>query len=940
MLKRLFAQADFRNGLIATGIMLLIALVYFKPVLSGETLQAFDLVQVTGMQKNLQDYRERTGEEAYWSTSMFGGMPVYTIGGRYKGSIASVFSYVANQLVGYPVLVFFFGMLFSFALLRSLKVHWLLALAGGVAYAFFSYHVILYEAGHVSKLRALMYAPAVLWGIILTYRGKLLLGGLITALAVGIELYANHVQMTYYLFFIILAYAIYRFARALKEKQLPQFGKASAVLVAAALLGIGINATKLLPLYEYSQYTIRGPNELSTPIEEIAGQKKADTLQVKKEAGLDRSYAFRWSNGRKELMTLLIPNFVGGKSTEKLEPGGAIQEKLKETDPSGQLFQQVMQSNRGKWNAYWGPQPFTSGPVYLGAVVIFLFIVGLMLVDTGFKWAILYAVLIGMILSLGSRSFTVIESLILLALPAAFIFLQDKVKFPKPALGVGLFVLGVFLMLFFGSENTSSYRITDFFFDYVPLYNRFRAPASMLVIVVMAAPWLAFKGGQKLLSKDVAPERKLQAIYWGGGLLAVLCLIFALLPGAFFDFQTDQELQAIRNAQNRAIPAVYNAFAAEREAMLSGDAWRSLALILLAGGLAWAYAKEKLTNLNLVAGGLAVLVAIDLVGVATRYVAWEDFVKKTAYEQNFQPRQADQFIKKIQDDSGKHFRVYPINRNPFNDGSTPYHLKSVGGYNAAKIRRFQQLADVHLLNTRNKNRFYKEALASQALTPYDLTPGVVNMLNMEYLITSAQFEGMKLPQYEAVGKTNEGEVIFRNRENYGPAWIVRDVRVKDKPDDVLRELYEIDTRTQALIEQDQADQLGEFSTDSIGPDESIKLTSFDNMEVKYSYSSPKDRFVVFSEVYYEKGWVARIDGQETPILQTNFVLRGIRVPKGDHEIVFTFEPQSVQTGALISYTSSVLVLLGFGFVVFLQWKRSKGQSEGVPEDDAKEESED
>lgn len=910
---------------IAIALFLVVSVGYFWPLFQGKALPSSDTISVEGMQQNLTEYEQQYGEPAYWSTSMFGGMPSYTIGSHHKGNWVSDLSDTLERVLPYPVLSFFLGLLLAFGLLRALKVHWLLALAGALGFCFFSYHVILFEAGHISKLRALLYAPGVLLGVILTLRGKYILGAALTAFTVALELNANHVQMTYYLFFIILAIVIADSVRAIREKQVKQLLIAGLLLATAAGIGVAANATRLLPLMEYTDKSIRGPSELSVPVDQLIGGAPAAAQPTGDEpepgsAGLTRSYAFNWSNGRVELFTLLIPNFHGGGSMGELESGNKLEEAFRQVDPSGQAYNQFFQQNRGRFPAYWGSQPFTSGPVYLGAVLVFFFVIGLMLVKGGIKWALLYSALLLLMLSLGSHSFTIFEAIIILLLPVVYALLENKVKFPKAALGVGLTLLGFVIVWVLDTDPSDpnapgQFLFTDLFFKYLPLYNRFRAPASITMLLACVVPLLALLGAQRLLDKDVDSDAKKRAVLYALGLIGGVCVIFALMPGAFFNFMTEQERQAIASNANYSI--LYEGMAAMRKSLMTKDALRSLFFVAAAAGLSFALVRGWMKSSIGFGAGLILLISIDLIGVSTRYVSWSDFVPQATYQQNFQPRQADSYLAARMDTLHQYARVFPLNRNPFNDGATPYHLMSVGGYNAAKVRRYQELADVYLQNPANRTQ------------PYGITTQVVNMLNMQYLILPAEnAQGGVHPQYELLGTTQQGEAVLNNRQNLGPAWIVRNVKVVPIPDSALVGLYGINTAETAIIEARQQPDLATFSSDTLSLGEEVKLTDANNMQMKYSFKSDKARFVVFSEVYYDGGWVATIDGQPAPILQTNYVLRGLVVPAGQHEIVFRFEPQTVANGASISLVASILIFLGLaaaGALAFLQWRKKEQQ---------------
>lgn len=866
MFKRIVQHKEFIPTVISIVVLLTAACLFFAPLLKGKKLAQSDFILVKGMMQNLEEYRaEHPGEDALWSSSMFSGMPAYTIHIQYGGNILRPIWKAMNLGNPNPIGYLFWGMLSFFALLRVYKVETWLAAAGGLAFGFFSYHIIITEAGHLSKLVALLIAPSVLLSVAVAFKGRILLGSALLFFTMGLELLANHVQMTYYLAFVVLAYGIYELVEHIRAGKAVQFGLAVASMGVAVGLAVLINLSHILPMYEYQKYSIRGPSELQKEPSEEATQKQKSKAEAQ---GLDKEYAYAWSNGRDELLTLLIPNMKGGSSN------GYLTKNM-------QTYKTIEQINPDYLNMrlpfYWGTQSFTSGPTYAGAIICFLFVVGLLLVSSGVKWALLYATLVIMLLSLGKNSFALPAALVLLAIPIPYM-LNLEILRKNLLFSFIPIVVGGILVLLLDDDPAKSFTIKDLFFDNLPLYNKFRAPASMLAIVAFTMPWLALLGAQALMDNKLEKSKKLQALYIALGVVGGLCLLLAFAPGVFYTNFKSPNDAALEGQQ-----ALYKAILTDRESMLSGDALRSLGFIVVAAGIIWAYVNQYLKNSAIVGIALLILVGFDLYTVDKRYLSTDEFQTESEFEQNFEPMEADQFLK--QHDKG-YYRVFPMSRNAFNDGRTPYHLKTIGGYNAAKIKRYQQLVEAHISK---------------------LTPNVINMLNTEYLIYNKE---LPPPVYVRLHRSRDGEMVFKNQFNYGPAWICKDVLVVPKPDDALARLDKIYSYDTAIVEQKDANKIGNISRDSVNREtETIKLKKADNRYMEYEYQSDKSRFVTFSEVYYEKGWQAFIDGKEVPILHTNFVLRGLVVPAGKHSITFKYDPEVLHKGTLYSQIGSGLLIL-------------------------------
>jgi len=889
-------QPNFRLDLIAVAVLAAVALAFFAPLLGGKkVLPQGDVVQALGMQKNVADYRARTGEEPYWTESMFSGMPAITVSVRYAGNIIAASYRVMDLGLPYPIGILFWGMLFTFLLARTSGVGPLLAAAGGLAYGFFSFHIAWIEAGHTNKIYALMMAPGVLWGLLWGYRaavdGRSWVRGLTAAAALlivlALNLYYNHAQMSYYLALVVLAVIVAEGIRARAAGMLAAWVRQTGLVLAVALIALLVNAAPLYPLYHYSKLTIRGPSELATGTAETRG------------GGLDRDYAYGWSYGRDELLTLIVPNTMGGGSSGSLAQLGKDSETLKQLRSYNVDAQAALRQLPG----YWGDQAFTSGPVYLGAVVVFAFVLGLLLVDGALKWALLYTTLTALLLSLGKFSFSVPVSALLLAVPALVPLVTRRWPLaPVAAIGAGLFGAAWLLALVVDGDSASTYRLSDLLMDYLPLYNKFRVPSSMLVIVALTAPWLGLLGLQAATNGSIDARKRQAAIYWATGLTGGLCLLLALVGGELLSFSAEGD-------KRYQLPQpLLDAIIADRKALMSGDAVRSLLFIVAAGATTWLAATQRMGAVAFGAA-MAAIVAADLLGVGRRFIDRDTYVRKTDYEaQYFQPNEAEELLAK----DTSLFRVYPLSRNPFNDGRTPYFLNTVGGYNAAKLRRYQQLIEAHLSKG---------------------TPNVVNMLNTRYLITR---EPINNPAYPELKTTREGEHVQVNMQNYGPAWWVEQAVIVPTADAALDTLDNIDSRRVAVIEAADAaalqtlepgliDQLGSAP---LAPDttEQVRLVNHSNRLRRYATQSTQRRLLVTSEVYYPEGWTATVDGKPTPIVRVNFILRAVVVPAGAHTVEFTYDDPTVHGAERVSLFASVLLGLLVVAAAVLEWRAARKPS--------------
>lgn len=800
-------------------IFLIITLIYVSPILEGKRLRQGDIMNHKGMSKEIADYRQKTGKEPLWTNSMFGGMPAYQISTKYDANLISKIDGILTLGLPVPANYIFLYMLGFFLLLLVLDVNPWVSIAGAIAFGFSSYFFIILDAGHNSKAHAIGYMAPVLAGIIMTYKGKYLWGGLLTALFLSLQIACNHLQITYYLMFIILFFLIFEIYNDLKQKQLIHFSKASGILVIAAVLAVLPNITNMLTTYEYSKYTIRGKSELSSELNN-------------RTSGLDKDYATGWSYGVPETMTLLIPNFNGGSSHAGLGTNSDMYKALKENNvPNPKEIVKAMPM-------YWGTQPFTSGPVYVGSVVFFLFVLGLFLVKGKYKWWLLAATILSILLSWG-RNF-----------------------------------------MFF----------TDIFMNYVPGYNKFRTVSMTLVMAELAMPLLAVLALNHIM--EVKAHDKKTIKWFGISLIIVagLSLLIALIGSGLFSFTSPSD-----DAYKDYPKWFTDALISDRIRMLRLDAFRSALFIILASGTIWFFIKGKLKKQYVILLIIAIIL-VDMWSVNKRYFNNDNFVRKSEIDQPFQPSVADLQIlqneklenpflaQKISDENdfsalnaNTNYRVLNLSVNTFNDASTAYFHKSIGGYHGAKFRRYQELIDYYLSPGKGKT----------------INTKVLNMLNTKYFIVP--------------GKDRE-PVVQRNMYALGNAWFVSAYKLVDNADQEIDALKDFNPADTAIIDKRFSKMLEGYKP---GKDtlSKITLTEYNPNLLKYDYHATKDLLAVFSEIHYDKGWNAYVDGKLTPHFRVNYVLRGMVAPAGKHSIEFRFEPKSFYTGEKISLAGSLLLLL-------------------------------
>lgn len=824
---------------IAILAFIIISFAYFFPAdIEGRILFQHDIAAGAGAGQEAKEYLERTGERTRWTNSIFGGMPTYQMAPSYDSTQPLKWVEKAYQLYlpGYVVLAFIM-MLGFYILLRAFGIPVWLAGLGGVIWAFSSYFFILISAGHIWKFVTLAYIPPTIAGVVLAYRKKYLLGGIITAVFIAFQILSNHIQMSYYFMFVILFIVGAYFEDAYKKKELPHFFKASAVLLVAALVGVCTNISNLYHTYEYSKETMRGKSEL----------KHEGPAASQTSSGLDRDYITNWSYGIGETLTLLVPNAKGGSSATTLAESEAAMAKANPMY-SG-LYSQIAQ--------YFGDQPWTAGPVYVGAFVMFLFILGCFIVKGPLKWALLGATIFSILLSWGKN--------------------------------------------FMG--------LTDFFIDYIPMYNKFRAVSSILVIAEFTIPLLAIFALKEILNK---PELLIQKENRTGTIVTLVLtagvsLILAVAPGVFFSsFISAQEMTALQ----QGLPAehlapVIDSLKAMREAILASDAWRSFFIIVVGCAFLFLYQQKKLKATFTVAG-IALLCLIDLWTVNKRYLHDEQFVPKSKQTESFVKTQADEMILQ---DTTLNYRVlnfvgFP--GNTFNENNTAYWHKSVAGYHAAKLRRYQEMIDRHIAPEMQQTSQAVIA-AGGAMDSVDASKfRVLNMLNTKYFIFPAGQQGQPVP--------------IENPYAYGNAWFVDKVQYVNNANEEIDALNEILPTETAVVDTKFRDQLKGATAGYKDSLSTISLVSYEPNRLKYKASSAKDGVVVFSEIYYP-GWQATIDGQPVDIARADYILRAMNVPAGEHTIEMWFDPQSLHVTESIAYASLALLLIGVMVWVWISRKK-------------------
>ena len=814
-MKNIFTNKQFLGILFAIIAFALITLVYFTPILEGKRIKQHDIEMYKGMSQEINEFREETGEQSLWTNSMFGGMPAWNIGVQQNSNLMTYVQKIIGLGFPSPIMSVFISMLGFFILLLVLDCKIWISFIGALAYGFTSYLFIVMGAGHNSKAVAMAYMAPVIAGIIMTYKGKYLWGAVLTAISLALEIRAGHIQITYYLFMIVLIMVIAEFVETIKTKKYLDFFKASGILATVAILAVLTSTTTLYANYEFGKETMRGKPVLT---ENVENQTR----------GLDRDYITQWSYGIGETWSLMIPNVKGGASAYIGNDNPALQN----ADPR---FRSTIAQN----NAYWGDQPGTSGPVYVGAIVCFFFILGLFVVKGKIKWVLLAATILSILLSWGKN--------------------------------------------FMG--------FTDLFLDYFPLYNKFRAVSMTLVIAEVCMPILAFLALAEVMKKPEILKKNMYYLYVSFGLTAGLCLLFYIVPNVFFNFFSQGEAAQFAQLTNGKDGAIYQMLVNDienvRMAIFKKDAIRSFLFITVAAILLLLNIKGKLKD-NAVFAMLAVLVVIDMFPINKRYLNNDNFIDSRRFEKPFVMSAID---KQILQDNSLDYRVMNLMTSTFNDASTSYFHKSIGGYHGAKLRRYQDIIN-HYLGGNNVGS--------------DGFWNVLNMLNTKYLI---------YPQ------NNNQPVAAPNPDAFGNAWLVSDIKWVATPNEEIAAIENTNVKTTAIVNEEFKNTIGNFNpTSGFG---TIQLTSYKPNELIYSFNSSKDELVVFSEIWTSKGWTMWIDGEESPLIRADYILRAAIIPAGNHEIMMRYEPKIWKVGNTIQFVSSLILILGLLAAIFVTYRKSE-----------------
>ena len=825
------ALKEYLPDLLVVIIFAVISFAYFFPAdVDGRILYRHDASAGRGAGQETAEYHERTGKVSRWTNATFSGMPTYQTAPSYK-SVSVLNQAVKAYHLWLPENVWYvFAYLLGFyILLRAYDFRRALAVLGSIIWAFSSYFFIIIAAGHIWKVMALAYLPPLIAGIVLSYRGKYLWGFIVTAIFAAFEVDANHVQMTYYYLFIILFMIIAYLVDAVRKKTIKQFMKATAVCAAGALIGVLMNISNLYHTWQYAQESMRGKSELV---------KKNAANQTN--SGLDRDYITQWSYGVDETWTLLVPNTKGGASV----PLAANTEAMKIADPNFmQIYQQLGQ--------YWGEQPGTSGPVYVGAFVLMLFVLGLFIVKGPTKWALLAATVLSVLLSWG-RNFM---------------------------------------------------PFTNFFLDYIPMYSKFRTVASILVIAEFTIPLLAMMTLKKIVDEPDILTKKIKYVYISFGLTAGIALLFALMPTLFFsDFISSSEMQALKSIPAEYLTPLLSNLRSIRESIFTADCWRSFWIIVIGTLCLFLYKMKKL-RVEFMMIAITVLCLADMWQVNKRYLNDGMFVEKSVREQAQPMTQTD---RQILQDKALDYRVLNFASNTFNENETSFYHKSIGGYHAAKLRRYQELIDAYISPEMQKT------MPAIAQAGGDMTKvngnsifPVLNMLNAKYFIVPLQ---------------SNQTVAIQNPYVYGNAWFVDKITYVKNANEELDGLGKLDLRHEAIADARFQSQLGESKAqDSTSI---VKITAYEPNQLTYDVRSVTGGIVVFSEIFYP-GWTATVDGKAVELGRVNYVLRALNVDKGHHTVVLTFDPKSVKQTETVAYLSYGVLLLVVLLGVYFKRKEDK-----------------
>ena len=815
--------------MLAVLLFAVLAFAYFFPAdIEGRILYRHDASAGRGAGQESVEYLQKTGERSRWTNALFGGMPTYQMAPSYKstdklGTMIKIYHLFLPENVWY-VFAYLLGF---YILLRAFDFRQHLAALGSIIWAFSTYFLIIIAAGHIWKVWALAYLPPLIAGLVLAYRGKYLWGFLLTAIFTAFEINANHVQMTYYYLFIILAMVIAWLVDAIRNKQYVHFAKATGVSIAGAAIGVCINLSTIYHTWQYGQESMRGKSELV---------KKNSANQTN--SGLERDYITQWSYGIDETWTLLVPNTKGGASVPMSESKIAMEK----ADPNYEsIYQQIGQ--------YWGEQPGTSGPVYVGAFVMMLFILGLFIVKGPMKWALLAATILSILLSWGRN--------------------------------------------FMG--------FTDFFLDYVPMYSKFRTVASILVIAEFTIPLLAMMALKKFLDEPELMKPRMKFVGISFLLTGGIALLFSMMPSMFFDsFISSSEMRALSSLPQEHIAPLTSNLIEMRKAVFTSDALRSFYIILVGTGILLAMTFGKLKK-EYGVGLILVLCLVDLWTVNKRYLNDDMFVPQSEREAPQQMSQTDELILR---DTTLDYRVLNLASNTFNENETSYYHKSIGGYHAAKLRRYQEMIEQYISPEMQATmNAVAEAGGDMTQVKGDSIYPVLNMLNTRYFIFPIQ-GGQTVP--------------LQNPYAFGNAWFVDKVSYAKNANEEILAVGRINLRHEAVADEKFKAQLGDgVAQDTLSM---VTIKSYEPNQLTYDVNSGKGGVVVFSEIYYP-GWTATIDGEPAELGRVDYILRALNVKPGKHEVVLSFFPKSVDTTETIAYLAYAVLLLVLLGSLFMEYRR-------------------
>ncbi|WP_183564629.1 hypothetical protein [Mucilaginibacter sp. SP1R1] len=808
-----------RNGIhfAIAAIFLVVCFIYFTPAFQGKTIGQNDVTRAQSTQKEINDYRAKD-TTILWTNQIHGGMPTFQIWAPYSANLTTWVVRAVNYSFPNPIGTILIFLLGAYLLFCVLKLNPWLAAAGAIAFTFSSYNIILLAAGHANQAFAIAFFAPILAGIILILRGKHFVGAALTALALAMEIRANHVQMTYYLLLVLLILVAIELYHAIKTKTTAAFFKSIAYVAAAVLLAVAVNASMLWSTYDYGKDTIRGKSNLTQHTTEPSN-------------GLPKDYAYQWSQGVGESITFLIPNAYGGTSRGPANEDSNVVKALTEKGADANQAQYIAQN---AMPLYWGDKPFTEGPFYFGAVICFLFVWGLFIVKNRIKWWLLGAVVFTLLLSFGKN-------------------------WPY---------------------------VSDLFFNYFPLYNKFRAVESILAVAGLCFPILAMLTVNEIITNENKTElfKKLKiALYITGG----VALIVAVVPSLLLSFKTSNQqgyidqLSQMLKIDNATASSLANALVADRTSIAQADAIRSLIFIAITFGIAWAFIKKKI-NVTVLSVAFLGLILVDMWTVDKRYLNNDSFAAKQDNETP-QPREVDQFILKDKDPD---FRVIDLTQSITGDGTTPFFYKSIGGYSAARLKRFQELVDEQLTKSINHE--------------------VLDMLNTKYIISSD-------PKTQNLG-------MQVNPTACGHAWFVKSVKYAKNADEEMQAISSFAPKDEAIVDKQYENDIDgkQVTTD---PNGKIDLVSYSPDHMIYQSGSTASQIAVFSEVYYNKGWKMLIDGVEKPYFRADYILRAAQIPAGNHKIEFIFHPTSYYAGENISLAGSILLVLALGGAVYTETKK-------------------